>query len=168
MTVGVLHRRPDLIAAAPRSAAELCQVVTRVAADPQNWQAKLRFGIARRWWCRLHGDDNLDVWLLTWVRDTGTDFHDHGASAGAFTVVCGELEEVRLGTRGSVVTTRLPASASRGIEPGVVHDVRSPSALPAVSIHAYSPPLREMTFYAAAAGGPVPTRTVNTQNEGTL
>jgi|SRR5581483_5723867 len=168
MTVAVLHRRPDLITASPLAADELCRLVARVAARPEDWQAKLRFGSSQRWWRRLHSDDNLDVWLLTWVRDTGTDFHDHGGSAGAFSVVSGELEEVRLGTTGSVVTTRLPAGASRGIEPGVVHDVRSPSTLPAVSIHAYSPPLREMTFYAADRAGPVPTRTVTTQNEGTL
>jgi Cysteine dioxygenase type I len=168
MTVAVLHQRTDLITTSPLSAAELSQMVARIAAEPEDWQTKLRFGAAQRWWRRLHGDDNLDVWLLTWVRDTGTDFHDHGVSAGAFTVVCGELEEVRLGASGSIVTTRLPAGASRGIEPGVVHDVRSPSVLPAVSIHAYSPPLREMTFYAAAAAGPVPTRTVHTRDEGTL
>jgi hypothetical protein len=153
----------------PLTTAQLASLVQRLAADPARWQAQVRFGQNERWWTRLHGDDDVDVWLLTWVRDTGTDLHDHGHSAGAFTVVAGVLEEVRPdGSRGRLTTTRLRAGGVRQIEPGLVHDVRSPSRQPAISIHAYSPPLREMTFYEQGDNGPQPTRTVTTATEGTL
>jgi mannose-6-phosphate isomerase-like protein (cupin superfamily) len=148
--------------------ARLAELVTSLAREPSKWQSNIRFGTANRWWTRLAGDDASDIWLLTWVHDTGTDLHDHGDSAGAFTVVSGELEEVRPKADGSLITTRLSAGAVRTIAPGAVHDVRSPSALPAVSIHAYSPPLRTMTFYEAGTGGPRATRTVSTQSEGDL
>jgi hypothetical protein len=163
-----LHQRPDSITRHRLSVARLADVVRSVADEPLTWQSSIRFGTANRWWIRLHGDDVLDVWLLTWVHDTGTDLHDHGDSAGAFTVVSGDLEEVRPNADGGIVTSRLSAGAVRTIAPGAVHDVRSPSAHPAISIHAYSPPLRTMTFYEARADGPRPTRTVSTQTEGEL
>jgi hypothetical protein len=146
----------------------LSGLVTDLARQPSKWQSSIRFGSSDRWWTRLRGDDIIDVWLLTWVHDTGTDLHDHGESAGAFTVVSGELEEVRPDAAGNLVTTRLLTGAVCQIERGAVHDVRSPSALPAISIHAYSPPLRQMTFYEPGSSGPQPTRTVITQSEGSL
>ena len=29
-----------------------------------------------RWFTRLHGDDELDVWLISWVPDRSTELHD--------------------------------------------------------------------------------------------
>jgi mannose-6-phosphate isomerase-like protein (cupin superfamily) len=151
------------------SAEDLAFLVSELADRPAEWLSKLRFGSSDRWWTRLRGDDTVDIWLLTWVADTGTDLHDHGESAGAFTVVSGTLEEVRPdGPNGELVVTPLQAGDVRAIERGVVHDVRSPSLAPTVSIHAYSPPLREMTFYEHSASGPQPTRTVTTETEGDL
>jgi hypothetical protein len=151
------------------SARALASLVRELADHPAEWLAQVRFGTDQRWWTRLRGDDVVDVWLLTWVTDTGTDLHDHGDSAGAFAVVSGMLEEVRPdGPYGELAVTRLHAGAVRSISHGVVHDVRSPSVLPAISIHAYSPPLREMTFYTQSESGPLPTRTVTTEAEGDL
>jgi mannose-6-phosphate isomerase-like protein (cupin superfamily) len=151
------------------SVGDLATLVSDLADNPADWQAKIRFGTEERWWTRLRGDDTVDVWLLTWVTDTGTDLHDHGDSAGAFTVISGELEEVRPHEQtGELRATRLVAGDVRVVERGAVHDVRSPSRRPAVSIPASSPPLREMTFYEQRAGGPAPTRTVATAAEGEL
>jgi hypothetical protein len=148
---------------------QLAALVRDLADDPASWQTDVRFGADERWWTRLHSDEAVDIWLLTWVRDTGTDLHDHGDSAGAFTIVSGVLEEVRPdGPNAQLITTRLVAGDVRQVERGVVHDVRSPLRTPAISIHAYSPPLREMTFYEQRDTGPEPTRTVATAAEGTL
>jgi hypothetical protein len=151
------------------STQDLACLVSEIADNPADWLTHVRFGAEERWWTRLRGDDVVDVWLLTWVTDTGTDLHDHGVSAGAFTVVSGMLEEVRPdGPNDELVVTRLHAGDVREISRGAVHDVRCPSVVPAISIHAYSPPLREMTFYAQSESGPKPTRTVTTETEGTL
>ena len=48
-----------------------------------------------RWFTRLHGDDELDVWLISWVPERSTELHDHGGSLGALTVVSGRLAETR-------------------------------------------------------------------------
>jgi mannose-6-phosphate isomerase-like protein (cupin superfamily) len=153
----------------PLCVQDLATLVGDLADRPESWHSLVRFGSEERWWTRLRGDDTVDIWLLTWVTDTGTDLHDHGNSAGAFTVVSGTLEEVRPdGPNGALRVTTLEAGDVRVVERGAVHDVRSPFALPAISLHAYSPPLREMTFYTPTDAGPQPTRTVTTQTEGDL
>jgi mannose-6-phosphate isomerase-like protein (cupin superfamily) len=163
-------RTPPVPAVAPPlSGSDLATLVADFADQVDSWHPHVRFGVDERWWTRLRGDDTVDVWLLTWVTDTGTDLHDHGQSAGAFTVVSGALEEVRpTGRRDGLILTTLQPGHVRVIEPGIVHDVRSPRREPAISIHAYSPPLREMTFYALGESGPQPTRTVNTEAEGII
>jgi hypothetical protein len=114
----------------------------------------VQFGTNERWWTRLRSDDDVEVWLLTWLTGTGTDFHDHGGSAAAFTVVEGTLSEVRASRQRDARTfSTLHSGGTREVAPDVIHDVSNPSALPAVSIHAYSPPLQAMTFYDTAPTG---------------
>lgn len=158
---------PTFLHQSPLSVDDLASLVCDLAENPDAWRHRLRFNTDERWWTRLAGDEVADVWLLTWVTDTNTDLHDHGDSAGAFIVVAGELEEVRPAADGaSLDATRLGTGDLRFVEPGAVHDVRNPGLAPAVSIHAYSPPLRHMTFYEQRAAGPAPTRTVATHAEG--
>jgi predicted metal-dependent enzyme (double-stranded beta helix superfamily) len=49
------------------------------------------------------------------------------------------------------------------LSPSVIHDVSGAGNAPTVSIHAYSPPLREMNYYTPDARGiPRVVRTVHT------
>src|SRR6185312_12378511 len=48
-----------------------------------------------RWFTRLHSDDELDVWLISWVPGETTELHDHGGSLGAMTLLSGALHEFR-------------------------------------------------------------------------
>jgi hypothetical protein len=76
-------------------------------------------------------------------------FHDHGGSAGAFAVVWGTLEERLVGS-----TTVVESGMARSFGPKYIHDVRNSSASSvAVSVHAYSPPLSEMTRYELTSDG---------------
>ena len=97
----------------------------------------------------LLATDEYDAWLLHWPVSTSVTPHDHGESAGAFTVVSGELTEVRW--HGFVRRARLLVPGEVVAVPaGVVHDVIAPGPSPALSVHVYSPPLREMGFYDAS------------------
>lgn len=121
-----------------------------------------------RWFTRLHADPFLDVWLITWPRETSTELHDHAGSLGALTVVSGTLLEHRWtglpGSRAGALRSRtLPAGRGAGFPLGHVHDVVNAAERPAVSVHAYSPPLSAMSYYAVdAAGHLLRTRSVLT------
>src|SRR5438045_7780189 len=73
--------------------ARLRQLVLDVAARPERWLALVRYDADRRWYQRLARDEDREVWLLSWLPGQRTGFHDHGRSAGAFTVVQGCLRE---------------------------------------------------------------------------
>ena len=130
----------DARALGPR---ELAAIVEALASQPDEWMGRVRLRVDRRWYERLHSGANHDVWLISWLPGQSTGFHDHGASSGAFVVAMGLLEEQRPG--GS--PQALPAGQSRAFGPDYTHDVRNGSSAPAISIHAYSPPLSEMNEY---------------------
>ena len=75
-----------------------------------------------RWFTRLHGDEELDVWLISWVPDRSTELHDHGGSLGALTVVSGALRETRWDGR-AFKRRRLTAGDQAAFPLGWVHDV---------------------------------------------
>ena len=101
----------------------------------------------RRWYTRLHADDELDVWLISWAGGHTTELHDHGGSLGALTVLSGVLHEYRW-ARGDLRLRRLEAGDQAAFPLGWVHDVGSPVlAEPSLSVHAYSPPLTAMSYY---------------------
>jgi rhodanese-related sulfurtransferase len=75
------------------SDARLRQLVLDLAASPQTWLHLVRYDPARRWYRRLPWAGDQEVWLLSWLPGQYTGFHDHGRSAGAFTVVEGCLRE---------------------------------------------------------------------------
>lgn len=134
----------ELAATTQRYAEQVLAGVHAVHADPE-----------QRWHVRLHADDTADVWLISWTTEQGTELHDHGGSAGAFTVVHGELtESVWAGPRAAGTLTDLVRTAGETVVFGTryVHDVVNRAAPTAVSVHAYSPPLRLMHYYDVDGG----------------
>jgi predicted metal-dependent enzyme (double-stranded beta helix superfamily) len=128
---------------------ELTSVLRCAVADARRWQSRLRLPEGDdRWWTLLSRDERVDIWLLSWLPGQGTNLHDHGPSAAAFTVVRGLLGEVRVNSRGLASTYWRRPDSVTWLAPGMVHDVAGAGVEPAVSIHAYSPPLREMNYYA--------------------
>jgi predicted metal-dependent enzyme (double-stranded beta helix superfamily) len=143
-------------ATTPLTMADLCSVVRSVAAQPSYWSTPLVFDPAERWSRLLYADARYDLWILTWLPGQGTDLHGHDVSAGAFTVLRGSLVEARPNRRGRLHPEVLPLGFTRWIAPYAVHQVRNVESQPAVSVHAYSPPLRSMTSYDEQAGRLVP------------
>lgn len=140
--------------AAPVSPAQLAQIALRVADHPGQWLSLVSYDPARRWYQRLVRDEEHEIWLLSWLPGQHTGFHGHGTSAGAFTVARGFLfERAAPGGRPEPSGRTLAPGAVRSFGPAYVHDVRNESAWPAVSIHAYSPPLSSMRRYGFDADG---------------
>jgi hypothetical protein len=121
----------------------------------------VRFDADERWHQRIYRDTRMDIWLISWLPTQGTELHDHGGSSGAFTVLSGTLTEA-VPWQAGIRDTRRRAGASIGFGAHYIHDVRNLSARPAVSVHAYSPPLTMMNFYDVADRGIVWVRSVAT------
>jgi Cysteine dioxygenase type I len=138
-------------------ARQLADVVRRVAASPAEWLTRVRLNPASRWYERIHLDDSHEVWVISWLPGQATGFHDHGGSAGAFAVALGTLMERRVvggEATGHVLAKPVGAGGARAFGPRYIHDLRNGTAASvAVSVHAYSPPIPQMTRYELTAGG---------------
>ena len=82
--------------------------------------------------------------------DTG--FHDHDHSAAAITVLEGEITEERLSLSGAVSRT-LGKHDVLTIAKEAIHRVKHTGTEPAVTLHAYSPPLSRVGTYEFADDG---------------
>ena len=132
---------------------ELRDLVTRIAADPDSWRGLVREGVAERHFEQLWRDDHVDVWVISWASGNDTGFHDHDVSSGAVAVVEGELIEERLVLGGAPRRLRHRAGDVFDFDSAHVHRMRQDSDAPAVSIHAYSPPLWRMGAYSVERDG---------------
>jgi len=140
------------------SQARLRRVVSAVAAQPESWSGLVRFGGGQRWYRRLELADDHEVWLLSWLPGQGTGFHDHGLAAGAFAVAQGRVRERTVAAgHGGLRQRTVAAGGIRSFGPQYVHDVANAFAEPAVTVHAYSPPLTAMRRYQLTGSGLVHT-----------
>jgi len=142
---------------------ELADIVSRFASS-DGWIHKVRLRAEGRWYERLYHGPDYDIWAISWLPGQSTGFHDHGASSGAFVVATGILEEHRPGERTSVIHPGKP----RSFGPNYTHDVRNVSLAPAISIHAYSPPLDEMNEYELEGSRLVPRERASVDRTGAL
>ncbi|MFD9033630.1 cysteine dioxygenase [Streptomyces sp. NPDC059567] len=147
---------PPAVSSGPSAptAADLLDFVRRTAADTELIDS-LPLDPEGRTWVRLDGPGGSEAWLIGWPPGTGTGWHDHAESQGAFTTARGTLKEnslaVRLPSSGwktleladGVDRERLlPAGRGRAFGQHHVHEVLNESRdAHAVSVHAYYPPL---------------------------
>ncbi|MGY1698404.1 cysteine dioxygenase [Geodermatophilus sp. SYSU D00766] len=144
-------------------------VAAALAAVAEAWLPRVEYRAESRWTGLLPAEDaaalldpalaadvaGAQVWLLTWLPGQGTPLHDHGGSAGAFAVVRGTLTEDTVGGPvGAVREARaeLTAGRVRPFGPHHVHRVANRGTAAAVSVHAYTPGLRQMSTYDLEGG----------------
>ena len=120
---------------------ELATLVSRITARPDLWQPLVVVDRDRRRYELLYDDDQVDIWVLSWMPGQKTGFHDHDRSSVALICAQGELDEgsLALGLRAEPV--RMTPGVVRTGPGGYIHSVSHVAGEPAVSIHAYSPPL---------------------------
>jgi hypothetical protein len=146
--------------------ADLYDFVRRTAADTELIDS-LPLDPEGRTWVRLDGPGGSEAWLIGWPPGTGTGWHDHADSVGAFLTASGELRENSLAARlptGGWKTLeltedvdrerRLRAGQGRAFGRHHVHEVLNESPdRHAISVHAYYPPLPQIRRYSRS--GPV-------------
>jgi hypothetical protein len=132
---------------------ELRALVAQIAADPAQWRRLVRHTTAERTFEQLRRDQHVDIWVISWTSGSDTGFHDHDLSRGAVAVVDGEVIEQRLVLGGPPLELLHHAGDVFDFDASHVHRMRQVRDLPAVSIHAYSPPLWRMGTYVVAPDG---------------
>lgn len=132
---------------------ELEVLVRELAEDRSKWEHLVRHSREQREYVELHRDDDVAVWLICWMDEHDTGFHDHDLSGGAVAVAEGAVAEDRLALGGPPVTRVAKAGESFHFTASDIHRVRHCGNEPAVTIHAYSPPLWRMGAYEILPGG---------------
>jgi predicted metal-dependent enzyme (double-stranded beta helix superfamily) len=147
---------------------QLLAVANQIAARPDLWSPHVDHDPSQRTYKQLLRDEYLDVWLLCWSRDHDTGFHDHDLSAGAVAVAAGTVREERL-----VLGRPIDAPIARTVSTGSsfvfgasdIHRVLHAGTGPAVTIHAYSPPLVRMGSYTIEPNGQLRRHAVSHDDE---
>jgi hypothetical protein len=137
---------------------ELLAYVERLALEPDKWRHLVRHELDRRTYAEVTRAPQLGVWVICWMDDHDTGFHDHDISAGAVAVVEGRLREERLKIGGAPEVAKYGPGQAFDFAASDIHRMSHAGGGPAVSLHAYSPPLWRMGAYAMEPSG-VLTRT---------
>jgi predicted metal-dependent enzyme (double-stranded beta helix superfamily) len=132
---------------------ELEVLVRELAEDRSQWAHLVRHSREQREYVELRRDDDVAVWLICWMDEHDTGFHDHDLSGGAVAVAEGAVAEDRLALGGPPVTRVVEAGGSFHFTAADIHRVRHHGDQPAVTIHAYSPPLWRMGAYEVGPEG---------------
>lgn len=101
------------------SAAELEGFARALAWRPELWIEHVRHDESQRSYEELFGDEHVTAWLICWMRDHDTGFHDHDLSSGAVAVLSGAVREERLAIRRPTlqIASSAPAVASTSPPP---------------------------------------------------
>jgi quercetin dioxygenase-like cupin family protein len=134
------------------SPAELEVFVGSLAARPELWRPFIRHADARVY-KQIWDDDEVNAWLICWSEDQDTGFHDHDDSAAAIVVMQGQVREDRLRLGAEPHAQLFGRGSTFLVRPTAIHRVLHAGSGPAITIHAYSPPLRRMGAYKVAADG---------------
>jgi Cysteine dioxygenase type I len=132
---------------------ELQQVAHDLATDDSTWRHLVSHTPDQRNYFELHRDGTYDAWLICWMNDHDTGFHDHDTSNGCVAVVEGDIVEERMRMGSGPLVRRFRGGTSFGFDHSSVHRMHHDGGEPAVTIHVYSPPLWRMGAYAVSEDG---------------
>ncbi|MDQ6841546.1 MAG: cysteine dioxygenase family protein [Actinomycetota bacterium] len=135
------------------STGDLKRFVGQLAATPERWQHLVRHSRDARVCERIWDQHDVNAWVICWsdVQDTG--FHDHDDSAAAIRVIEGHVREERLRLNATPDARVIGPKRTFFVPPSAIHRVLHAGSMPAVTIHAYSPPLRRTGAYRIGPRG---------------
>lgn len=132
---------------------ELGELAQAIAARADIWDPLTIVDPVRRRYRLLFEDHRIDVWALAWMPGQGTGFHDHDISCVGLAVGRGMVVEKQMLIPDGARRLELrPGDVRRG-GPGYIHSAGWGEGEPAVSIHAYSPPLLKVGQYRVCEDG---------------
>jgi predicted metal-dependent enzyme (double-stranded beta helix superfamily) len=144
---------------------QLKRFVDELAAQPELWEHLVRHEDDVRVYEGLWEDEDVNAWLICWSEDQDTGFHDHDESAAAIRVLDGHVREDRLRLAGEPATNVIGPGETFTLPPTAIHRVLHAGSGPAVTIHAYSPPLTRTGAYSVAPGGELERKSLSYEEE---
>jgi mannose-6-phosphate isomerase-like protein (cupin superfamily) len=132
---------------------QLHRFAAGLAAEPESWRQHVRHDSGARVYEEIWNDGDVNAWVICWSEDQDTGFHDHDESAAAIAVVSGAVREDRLTLSGPPRSREFDAGETFTVPPVAIHRVLHAGDGPAVTIHAYSPPLRRTGAYRVGTDG---------------
>jgi Cysteine dioxygenase type I len=145
--------------------AELHALVLEIARDEGAWRHLVRHDQNRRNYAEITRQEGVGIWVISWMDDHDTGFHDHDISSGAVAVVEGRLREERMRVGGGPMELVYGAGEAFDFAASDIHRMSHAGGGPAVSIHAYSPPLWRMGAYTIGADGIVSRESISYAEE---
>jgi quercetin dioxygenase-like cupin family protein len=145
--------------------AELERFVAGLAATPERWQHLVRHSDDVRVYELIWDDEDVNAWVICWSEDQDTGFHDHDESAAAVAVISGQVREDRLRLGGSHSTHTIQGGSTFTVPPTAIHRVLHTGDAPAVTVHAYSPPLTRTGAYKVGVGGELERESLSLEEE---
>ena len=133
--------------------AELVGFALALAGRPERWRHLVTTDGEERDYETIWSDSFVNAWVICWPDDSDTGFHDHDDSAAGIVVVEGDVIEERLALSGPPLARRFAAGQAFHIPPVAIHRVRHGGGTPALTVHAYSPPLRRQGVYRSGPNG---------------
>jgi mannose-6-phosphate isomerase-like protein (cupin superfamily) len=144
---------------------ELEGFVAELAAEPHRWRHLVSHAGEARVYEVIWEDDDVNAWVICWSDDQDTGFHDHDESAAAVAVIMGQIREERLRIGSSPRTRVLGAGSTITIPATAIHRVLHAGEGPAVTIHAYSPPLSRTGAYRVGPDGELERESLSIEEE---
>ena len=135
------------------SSEELGRFVTFLSGAPQRWAHLVRHDDDERVYEQIWDSEEVNAWVICWSEDQDTGFHDHDASAAAIAAIDGQVREERLRLGAAPETRVAGPGATLFVPPTAIHRVLHAGDGPAITIHAYSPPLTRTGSYRTGPGG---------------
>ena len=135
---------------------ELAELASLIGAEPTLWRDLVRHDAGKRYYTQLYRDSHIDIWLICWLDDQKTGYHDHDLSSGGVYVCDGTLIEDRFAFTldGLQHSSRERREGDCFFFDGAyIHGMRHAGGPPVTSVHCYSPPLWRMGYYEADEQG---------------
>ena len=150
----IAHHPPET---GPRvlSLGALRRFAARLAAERGRWEEFARAACDGdiRSYEQIWDTESVNAWVIRWTEAADTGFHDHDESGAGIAVVAGSVREDRLALCAAPRRRRFHAGETFAVAPVAIHRVLHAGTGPAVTIHAYSPPLSRTGAYRVGPDG---------------
>lgn len=135
-------------------------VVERTAARRDLWESRVVAEPTGVHWERIPVPEDVEVFVVTWATFTDTRLHSHDGAASAFVPVRGVVTEIRPDERGRLLPRKFVPGVTGVLDGHDVHELQNEHVDVAVSIHAFSPRLRSLTYWERQGDTFVPSSSV--------